>query len=77
MDFNADTWIIWILWHVPMVSIVTGFHCTHFSVFAFKQVTKILNFNVSGYQSPHHQGVSPPTNMLLLCVHETGNIWYD
>ena len=24
-----DTWIIWTLWHVvPLVSVLTGFHCT-------------------------------------------------
>ena len=26
---NMDTWIIWTLWHVvPLVSVLTGFHCT-------------------------------------------------
>ena len=35
---------------------------------ALKQVTRILNFNVSAYQSPNHQGVSSSTNMLVLCL---------
>lgn len=53
---------------------------------ALKQVPRILNFNVSVYQSPNHQGVSSPTNMLVLavltgtcmlsCVHGMGNIRY-
>ena len=25
---NTDTWIIRTLWHVPLVSVLTGFHCT-------------------------------------------------
>ena len=25
---NTDTWIIRTLWRVPLVSVLTGFHCT-------------------------------------------------
>jgi len=24
---NTDTWIIRTIWHVPLVSVLTGFHC--------------------------------------------------
>ena len=23
-----DTWLIWMLWHVPFVFVLNGFHCT-------------------------------------------------